>query len=395
MRLYGALCAAALVACSGAEPSTVTPPPFRLKPGTPPRPDSAAVSARPDPKPLIDHIQSLVGQSFSRVTLPADTFSRSSEAVHPDLACLDAAWNGARCWMMYTPYKNGDSGYENPGFLMADNDTLWKTPPAVINPIVAWPGFGAYNSDPDHAFEPGNKRLTQIYRVVADSFNKIMIMSTTNARTWTTARVAFKERNHDAISPAIVIDRDRSANIWYIRSGAEGCNATSSSVVLRTAMPDSNQRVDLATWSAAIPVKLSIPNSVIWHLDVAPIGDEGYVALVVAYAKGASCGASDLWLATSADGIVWKTFAIPAMWRGMKVARARGLSTWYRGTLRYDARTDELDIWPSGLADSRWTIFHASFKLHDMLGLLSAAQPADLKALASTQAGIRATVPMP
>jgi hypothetical protein len=397
-QLLGTACAVALVAlvaCSDASAPPATAPGRAVAP-TRVHPDTTSTLLKLSSGGIPDRVQEIVSAGFAKVSLPADAFSQSPDAVHPDVACPPGNWNGARCWLMYTPYKNGDASFENPGFLMAVNDTGWTTPPAVKNPIVAWPGLDAYNSDPDHAFEPKLNRLVQVYRVVADSFNKIMIMSTANARTWTTARIAFKERNHDAVSPSLVIDEDRSANLWYVRSGAEGCSATSSSVVMRTAEPDTNQRVDQAAWSPAVAVKLSIPNSVIWHLDVTRLSaDGGYAALVVAYAKGSSCSASDLWLATSIDGITWRTYAMPVLWRGMQIARKRSISTWYRGTIRYDAADDMLHVWPSALAGSNWTIYHTAFPYRSTLGLLAAVKPGDLKTLFNAQAGIKATVDMP
>jgi hypothetical protein len=397
MRLIlAALCVVALVACSDVAP--VSPPTVAPLFSAPAKahPETTSTVNRLGRGAIPDRVQELVSAGFAKVILPADAFSLSPDAVHPDVACPGGSWNGANCWLMYTPYLNGDASYENPGFLMAASDTGWTTPPAVKNPIVPWPGIGAYNSDPDHAFDPKSNRLVQVYRVVADSFNKIMIMSTANAKTWTTARVAFKEKNHDAVSPSLVIDPDRSANLWYVRAGAEGCSSKTSSVVMRTAEPDSAQRIDQASWSAAASVNLSIPNSVIWHLDVTRISDsEGYLALVVAYTKGESCGSSDLWLATSPDGITWKTFAMPLFWRGMKVARSRSISTWYRGTLRYNASTGMVDVWPSALAGSKWTIYHASFQLREMLGYMSTVKAGDLKTLFDGQVGIRATTAMP
>ncbi len=394
MRRFAALCVVALAACSDGSHSNAPLEP-RLTP-PPPHADSSNITTHTDAGSIPDRIARLVATRFGQVTLPPDDFSFSSDAVHPDVACMTPTWNGARCWMMYTPYKGGLSRFENPALLLLPNDTIWWTPPSIVNPIVPFPGGDSYNSDPDHAFEPGSHRLTQVYRVVDDGYNKIMIMSTLNARTWTTPRVAFKERNHDAISPALVIDNDRSANLWYVRAGTDGCTATSSSVVLRTALPDSDQRIDQANWSAAIPVKLSVPNSVVWHLDVASLGpNAGYVALVVAYRKGAACGASDLWLATSDDGVTWQTAPMPLFWRGMPVARDRNLATWYRGTLRYDAATDSLHVWPSGLADTNWTIYHTAFKLGDALSLLYTVQPNEIRTLFATQPSIRTMLPMP
>jgi len=388
------VCLIALAAC--ADSKTPTAPTARLaasgdRPGEP-----RAPRQRIDPRPISEQLDALLRPAFSRVTLPADGFSLSSEAVHPDIACPTAAWNGVRCWLLYTPYKNSDPSWENPSFLVAENDTSWITPPSIKNPLIPYPGIGGYNSDPDQAFDPGNNRLTQVYRVVADTFNKIMITSTANGKTWVTPRLAFKERNHDAVSPALVIDGDRSANLWYVRAGAAGCSSTTTNVALRTATPDSNERLDQADWSAAKAVNLSIPNSVIWHLDVTALpGGPGYIALVVAYPRGATCGSSDLWLATSEDGIEWKSFAIPALWRSAGVARARSVSTWYRGTLLYDPSKDLLHIWPSGLADGAWTIYHTAVKLSDLFDLLNLARPSDLKLLATSQANIHATIQMP
>jgi hypothetical protein len=268
--------------------------------------------------------------------------------------------------------------------LSASSDTTWDTPVQIRNPIVAYPGFGKYNSDPDHALDPVTGRLVQVYRVVGDSVNKIMIMSTGDARHWTPAALAFKERYHDAVSPSLVIEPDRQAKIWYVRSGVKGCGATASSVELRVAQPDSMSRYEQSDWSAPRPVSLAIPGYVIWHLDVASLSHgRGYIALVVAHAKGASCAYSELWLATSLDGTSWSALPMPVLWRTMKLAKARSINTWYRGTLRYDSETDSLHIWPSALSNRTWTVYHTAAKLSDLLGLLQATDPTELRAALS------------
>jgi len=316
---------------------------------------------------------------LTKVSIPPDEYSLASDAVHPDIACPPNSWSGSRCWLMYTPYKNSDSGYENPALLAASTDTTWDTPAQIKNPIVPYPGVDKYNSDPDHAYDPVTGRMVQVYRVVADSFNKIMIMSTANARQWTPARIAFKERNHDAVSPSLIIEPDRQAKIWYIRSGA-GCSSGASSVELRVAMPDSNSSYEASDWSRPTPVNLAIPGFVVWHMDVAAIPrNGGYIALIAAFAKGLTCATSELWLATSPDGIGWRTYPMPVLWRTMKLARARTINTWYRGTLRYDAATDSLHLWPSALVGSTWTVYHTAARLSDLLGLLQASQPADFR----------------
>jgi hypothetical protein len=385
-------CLVALAACADSKNPT-SPPRLSVDQARPSEP--SAPHERIDPRNIADRIESLVRSRFARVALPADGYSLSSEAVHPDIACPPASpWNGTRCWLLYTPYKNSDASYENPAFLAVGSDTEWTTPAEVVNPVIRYPGTGQYNSDPDHAFDPATGRLIQMYRLVADTMNRIMLMSTANARQWTTPVVAFKERNHDAVSPALLIDSDRSAKVWYVRTGAEGCQSNSSNVVFRTTHPGDGVRFEQAEWSPPTVALLSIPGAVIWHLDVIDV-PQGYLALIAAFPKGASCSSSDLWLATSTDGIRWKAFAVPLLWRGMSMVENRSLTTWYRGTMRYDAETDMLHLWPSALAGARWGVYHVSARLTELLAVLGSAQASDWRALALKQPRARLMPDMP
>lgn len=372
-----ALCGAALVACSEAKPTD----PLTRKSAP-----SLPADRRPGPAPTTLEVhpgvvlENLVARRFSAVTLPADGFSLSPDAVHPDIAC-PSEWNGSRCWLLYTPYKNSDPSYENPAFLLAGNDTNWMTPPAVRNPIVAYPGPGQYNSDPDHAFDRLSGRLIQVYRVVTGTSNNIMLMSTATADQWSQPVLAFSEPKHDAVSPSLIIEPDRVGKMWYVRTGALGCLATASSVQLRTAHLTAAESFENAQWSAPTQTVMSIPGYVIWHLDVAELPHGGYLALIAAFPVGTSCANSDVWLATSANGIAWRNFAIPILWRGMRIAADRSISTWYRGTLRYDAQNDTLHVWPSALAGLKWNVYHIALPLRETLDLLAMARPGDMRAL--------------
>jgi hypothetical protein len=390
-----ALCAAALAACSDSKgptglgsPSSRAPQAGQNEPGAQPE--------NLNPQSLSDRIEAMMTGNFARVTLPPDAFSQSADAVHPDMVCPNGGWNGGRCWLLYTPYKNSDPSWENPGFLLAANDTVWVTPSSVRNPIIAYPGVGAYNSDPDHAFDPLTNRLIQVFRVVADTMNNIMLMSTANARQWTTPVLAFAVHAHDAVSPTMVIENNRFTRMWYIRSGVAGCNALSTTVEMRTTQPDSATAFESAKWSDPTTANLTIPGYVPWHIDIAELPFGGYVALIAAFPRGYSCGQSDLWLARSDDGATWRTLSMPIFWRGMTTAKQRAISTWYRGTLRYDPSTDVLDLWPSALAGPAWTIYHTSVKLGDITNLMAGAKPSDLKAVVTASKSVpRSTIPMP
>lgn len=385
------MCGAALVACSDAKaPTDPTPKSASSVPNDRhPGPRPAAIDGRP----IGVQLESLVTSRFSKVTLPPDAFSQSPDAVHPDIAC-PSEWNGSRCWLLYTPYKNSDPSYENPAFLVAGNDTTWMTPAEVRNPIITFPGPGSYNSDPDHAFDPVSGRLVQVYRVVTATSNNIMIMSTATARQWSQPVLAFSEPNHDAVSPALVIEPDRTGKMWYVRSGVTGCQARASTVQMRQAQLSRLDSFENAKWSEPTAVGMSIPGHVIWHLDVDELPQGGYLAFIAAFPVGASCSNVDMWLATSPDGITWRNFAIPLLWRGMAIATTRGIDTWYRGTIRYDAETDTLHLWPSALSGRSWSVYHVAVPLGGVLQLLSVARPSDMRMLKKVRPRA-APIPMP
>jgi hypothetical protein len=377
-RCYGFVLLFTISACADSRsPTDATP---RLSPGS-------TIDVKPLPKsehsvdslPIMARLDAAVGRALQPLMIPADDFSKSAEGVHPDVACTTKAWNGAACWLMYTPYQGSDASWENPAILRGQSDTSWVTPDGVHNPIVPFPGLGQYNSDPDHAFDPGTGRLIEIHRVVNSAVNRIMIMSTGDTHEWTVPVLAFKESNHDAVSPALIIDADRTARVWYVQAGPEGCSARATSIVMRTAEPAPGQRFEDATWSPASPVKLAIPGNVIWHLDVIALPPgRGYLALVVAYPKGWTCANDDLWLAWSPDGDSWTSASVPLLWTGMKSAKAQSIHTWYRGTMRYDARVDSLHVWPSGMSESHvWSLYHTVVKLATIQSWLVAASPGD------------------
>ncbi len=336
-----------------------------------------------DTTPVLARIEAMVTSSLAAVPIPPDAFSQASDAVHPDVACAPEVWNGSRCWATYTPYAGSNAMVENPSFLMARTEAQWATPPGVTNPVVPSPAGGGYNSDPDQAFDPGTNRLVTFYREVSGGFNKIYVMSTGDGRQWTVPQLAFKEPNHNAVSPAVVIGADRVARMWYVETGG-GCGTSQSRVHLRTAQPTPDQTFEDAAWSPASDVDLVQPGSVIWHMDVIALPRRhGYLALMASYAPGNDCASDDVWLAISHNGTSWRTFPVPVIWRGMARAKQLGIRTWYRSTMRYDADTDTLHIWPSALTmANKWGVYHAAVNLSDLMRALLAAKLSDRPAAA-------------
>ncbi len=332
----------------------------------------------PDLTPVMSRVEAAFSPSLTQIAIPPDGFSAASDAVHPDVACGDSTWNGARCWITYTPYLNSDPTWENPSFLDAGSDTSWMLPTGVRNPVIGWPGVGAYNSDPDQAFDPGTGRLVTFYRRVDGVYNNILVTSSGDGRTWTEPKLAFRELNHNAVSPAVVFDAGRHAHMWYVKSGI-GCTASTTSVRMRTASPDPGQAFEDAVWSPSVGVQMSQPGFAIWHMDVTALPrGAGFVALLASHPSTSDCASNDLWLAISPNGLKWRVFPVPILWRAMAAAKRLGIRTWYRGALRYDARNDMLHIWPSALdVNNRWNVYHAQANFSRLLRVLMAATAAD------------------
>jgi hypothetical protein len=79
----------------------------------------------------------------------------------------------------------------------------------------------------------------------------------------------------------------------------------------------------------------------------------------------------------------------------MKTAKARTVTSWYRGTLRYDEASDALHMWPSALSGSTWSVYHTSVKLTDLFTLLGSAKFGIAHSLGVDRAASRNLVEMP
>ncbi len=398
-----------LAACGEPSVPTATPRAPRAAVGDLAAPDSLPsdhgpmlptdTATPPDAHPVLTRLEALMFASLSNIAVPADAYSHEADAVHPDVACAPRPWNGARCWVAYTPYYGGNSMWENPSFLTERSDTSWALPSGVANPVIPWPGGLRYNSDPDQLFDPATGRLVTYYREVDQTYNNIFAISTADARHWTEPRLVFREVNHNAVSPTVALDAGRTARMWYVQSGS-GCTSPQTHVAMRTAHPGAMQPLEEASWSDPITVRLAQPGFVVWHMDVIAMPEWGsYLALLASHAVGNDCASDDLWLAMSTDGVRWQVFPVPVLWRAMPSAQRLGIRTWYRGTLRYDAATDSLHLWPSALTlSNQWTIYHTAVKFTDLVRVLLAATPADqphsaLVAPSRVPAAIRARMP--
>ena len=85
-----AMCVVALAGCSDVK-APVEPKSTTLAPVFPldKHPQAERPRSSIDPLTITERLEVLFGESMSKVTLPADPFSLSADAVHPDVACAE------------------------------------------------------------------------------------------------------------------------------------------------------------------------------------------------------------------------------------------------------------------------------------------------------------------
>jgi len=129
--------------------------------------------------------------------------------LHPSICDIRDTFGGYRYWMVYTPYPNSDSSFENP-CIAASNDLVeWDYP--ATNPIVPAPGGSYYNSDTDIYFDEAGQRLVVLFREITGTTGRLKITVSTDGVNWSTP-VSIFEITGVATSAATDIS---SPSIWY------------------------------------------------------------------------------------------------------------------------------------------------------------------------------------
>lgn len=269
------------------------------------------------------------------VTLDLRTYDGSGQAVHPDYAAPVAPWGRRYFYLALTPYPQGQATHENPSLYASLDGVKWKAAPRAPMPL-AQPTEG-HLSDPDVVHAPIRNELLLYYRQAGQTDRIFLTRSADGAR-WTRPRALFDGRRNGVLSPAVVRRRNGDWRMWSINAGT-GCRDSTTSVELRRSF-------DGVDWSAPEPVALPSPaGQYAWHIDVAWIPSRAeFWALFPVKAPG-TCATTAVFLATSADGVTWRTLPSPVMTAG---AIPEFADVVYRSTFAYDAQRDMVTLWYSG-----------------------------------------------
>ena len=284
----------------------------------------------------------LTASSDVNATLPLDvivpldlkTYDGSGQTVHPDYVATGPTWTGASQYLFITPYPNGNANFENPSIFESEEPTSWLVPERVKNPIVS-PHDG-YFSDPDAVYVPERNELWLYFRQVA-SENTIRLTTSRDGLEWTAPVDVARAPNHEIISPSVV---RRAPNDWLMWSvnGNVGCSGSSAAVELR-------RSINGVDWSVPEAVGLTQPGFSPWHIDVEWIESRSEFWALYNVKIAGSCTTSAVYLATSADGVHWRTYMSPVLARGA-IDALRDVV--YRSSFAYDPSSDAVTIWFSG-----------------------------------------------
>src|SRR5690242_12461875 len=258
--------------------------------------------------------------------LVLSTYEGSGQTVHPDFVATGPEWTHSANYLFITPYPNGNATFENPSIYDSSDLLKWSSPLGVTNPIAS-PSDGYY-SDPDGVFVPERNELWLYFRKVSTE-NMIFLTRSTDGVRWSTPAIVAHAPNHEIISPTVV---RRSPTDWLMWSvnGNLGCTGLNATVELRRSS-------DGSSWSAPTTVALSQPGLYPWHIDVEWIASRNEFWALYNTKTPGSCTTSAVYLATSADGVHWTTYASPVLAHG---AIPELQDVVYRSTFSYDDASD-------------------------------------------------------
>lgn len=219
------------------------------------------------------------------------------QPTHPSVVFFQEPWRGWRYWMAHTPFPFGSGDEENPHIVVSQDGITWVEPEGIVNPIFPQPARGFY-SDVDLVYHPGEDRLYLFWRYVEASWTveNILVSTSDDGVNWTPKRETLVDAKW-MLSPSLVYDGE-TWHMWYAGAADIKKPVQDQAVTVKYRSSQS----PYGPWSEPVDTNMSGKflrnNDVgVWHLDVNKY-DGIYYMLIMS-------DNSDLYLATSADGLQW------------------------------------------------------------------------------------------
>lgn len=203
-------------------------------------------------------------------------------------------------------------------------------------------------------FNPATNEVWLYYRAVTNE-NEIFLIRGRSPSDWSRPQLVFKGPNHTILSPTVVRRGSRDWLMWSVNGGV-GCDGAATTVELRHSSDGLN-------WSNPIETDLKESGAFAWHLDVEWIPSLNEFWATYNIKAPGSCTTAALHFATSSDGVHWLTSPGPVLQRE---AIPEFKDVVYRGSLHYDAASDDVTLWYSGarnVTDRNGTGNHYEWKI--------------------------------
>lgn len=266
--------------------------------------------------------------------------------LHPSICDIKDTFGGYRYWVVYTPYPDNDSSFENPCIAASNDLVTWSYP--ATNPIVGDPGGSNYNSDTDIYFDDAGKRLVVLFREVTGITSQLKITTSSNGVDWSTPVTIYTSANFntptatDIATPSIWYNTDTSK--WEIIGANITDNATAWPVVKITSDELLSGWDTSATWTVLTCAPPS--GRKWWNFQFRRLSSGAVVGLAQDN-NGTVGNAGNMYALYSSDG---STFAY-------KFLESQASKSWYRHTfcINHDQSTGKYSIYAIGskLAEAR------------------------------------------
>jgi hypothetical protein len=159
-------------------------------------------------------LMSAISATNASTPLTLATYDGSGQVVHPSVVHFASPWNGYSYWMVATPFPSSNAAYENPSLWVSNDNSTWIVPPGVTNPIVAAPGGGYINNDPDLLLGPDG--LLYLFWGTYDATGSPMVdiyyITSSDGVNWSGSTSIMSSATNTIMSPTIVWH----AGMWYM-----------------------------------------------------------------------------------------------------------------------------------------------------------------------------------
>lgn len=230
----------------------------------------------------------------AKVPLKILTPEGSGQALHPDVLFIKEGFLNYQYWMACTPYPYGNDFYENPILRVSRNGHDWLLFPGAPDPLVTTESKDFHNADTDLFFLNGTLYVFYMTASRAHGSVKFSYLKTSDGVNWDKPVNVFSGKW--AVSPS-VSSMKNGFYMWHIERDPN-IRPNVSTLYRR----ESN---DLSQWSEKVRCQITIPDYVVWHIDVVE-NNKIYEALVAAYPVHLDPSVCRLFYFFSEDGLIFE-----------------------------------------------------------------------------------------